>query len=339
MAQYDSIVTRSDLSSPVTHAMHVARTAVHAGTTAEDARRALRERRLDHFLFYVYVVDEDDQLLGQVSARRLLMCRGDERITDLMHRPAAIVGMHESVGHAFEALSRYRLLALPVVDPQGRLLGVVDITAWTADAADRGEAANHEFFSRIGAAVEEHRLGGPFRGFRLRMPWLLCNVTSGVVCALIAERHQQLLEQVVLLAAFIPLVLTVSESVGVQAAELSVRLLQADPRPSALRRRLLREAITALALGVCTGTIVALISLIFGNPAEHRAMFAILLSSVTATMVIAGMIGTLAPRIMRRAGADPRFASGPITLMAVDVASTLTYLTIAGVLLKRFLVA
>ena len=317
--------------------MHTARTAVHAGATAEDARTALRERRLDHFLFYVYVVDEDDQLLGQVSARRLLLCRGDEPITDVMHQPAAVVRMHESLGQAFEALSRYRLLALPVVDPQGRLLGVIDITAWTAETADRIESSTHEFFSRIGAAVEEHRLGGPFRSFRLRMPWLLCNVASGVACAMIAQAHQSLLEQVVLLAAFIPLVLTVSESVGVQAAELSVRLLQADPSPAAFRRRLLRETITSAALGACTGTIVALISLAFGNPAEHRAMFAILLCSVTASMLIAGTIGTVAPRMMRRAGADPRFASGPITLMAVDVTSTLTYLTIAGVLLKRFL--
>ena len=330
-------MARSDLSNPVTHAMHAARTAVHASATAEDARTALRERRLDHFLFYVYVVDEHDRLLGQVSARRLLLSRGDERITELMHQPAALVGMHESVGQAFEALSRYRLLSLPVVDHQGRLLGVVDITAWTAASADRNESSNHESFSRIGAAVEEHRLGSPIRGFRLRMPWLLCNVASGVVCAMIAEANKQLLEQVVLLAAFIPLVLTVSESVGVQAAELSVRLLQADPSPAAFHRRLLRESITALALGACTGTIVALISLVFGNPAEHRAMFAILLCSVTASMLSAGMIGTIAPRIMRGTGADPRFASGPITLMAVDVACTLTYLSIAGVLLKRFL--
>lgn len=329
---------RFDLSSPVTHAMHAARTAVHAGATAEDARTALRERRLDHFLFYVYVVDEDDQLLGQVSARRLLLCRGDEPITDLMHQPAAVVDMRESVGHAFEALSRYRLLALPVVDPEGRLLGVLDITAWTAEAANRNEASNHEFFSRIGAAVEEHRLGGPFRSFRLRMPWVLCNVASGVACAIIAEMHTELLAQIVLLAAFIPLVLTVSESVGVQAAELSVQLLHANPSPAAFRRRLFRESITALALGACTSTIVALISLCFGDPAQHRAMFAILLCSVTASMLIAGMLGTLAPCLMRRAGADPKFASGPITLMAVDVASTLTYLSIAGVLLKRFLV-
>lgn len=128
------------------------------------------------------------------------------------------------------------------------------------------------------------------RGFRLRMPWLLCNVASGVMCAMIAEGNKPLLEKVVLLAAFIPLVLTVSESVGVQAAELSVRLLQADPSPAAFHRRLLRESITALPLGACTGTIVALISLAFGSPAEHRAMFAILLCSVTASMLSAGVL-------------------------------------------------
>ena len=323
------------LSSPVMHAMHAVRTAVHAGATAEEARELLRERRLDHHLFYVYVVDQDDRLLGQVSARRLLLCRGDEPITSLMHPSPAVVSFTDTVGHAFESLANFRQLAIPVVDGDGRLLGVVDVTAWTADAAERLQEGQHEFFGRLGAAVEEHRLGGPLRGFRLRMPWLLCNIASGLACAFIAEAHDHLLKALILLAAFIPLVLTVTESVGVQAAELSVGLLRSNPSGHAFIRRLRIEAVTALLLGLAAGGMVALSTLLFSDAGERVRVMATLLLSIIGAMLTAAMIGSLVPRLMRRLGADPKFASGPVTLMAVDVSSTLIYLMVATALFAR----
>jgi len=315
--------------------MHSVRTAVHSGATAEEARRTLRERRLDHHLFYVYVVDSDDRLLGQVTARRLLLSRGDECITELMHTPPAVVTFVDSVGRAFEALATYRQLAIPVLDGEGRLLGVVDVTAFTADAADRLESSGHEFFGRLGAAVEEHRMGGPARGFRLRMPWLLCNIASGIACAFIAEAHASLLEAVIVIASFIPLVLTVSESVGVQAAELSVSLLRADPGRAALMRRLRTELATSLMLGAACGVLVGLVSTALSDAGERRLVMLILMLSVLTSMLTAAMVGSLVPRVVRRLRADPRFASGPVTLMLVDVTSTVLYLTIAGTLVAR----
>jgi magnesium transporter len=328
-----------DLSSPVMHAMHAVRTAIHAGATAEEARKLLRERRLDHHLFYVYVIDDADRLLGQVSARRLLLCRGDEPVTALMHPAPAVASYTDTVGKAFETLASFRQLAIPVVDAEGRLLGVVDVTAWTADAAERLEGARHEFFGRLGAAVEEHRLGGPLRGFRMRMPWLLCNIGSGLVCAAIAEAHDHLLKMAIVLAAFIPLVLTVTESVGVQAAELSVGLLRTNPSLPAFLRRLRVEAATSLLLGVTSGAIVAVSTLLFSESGERGRVILSLLASIMAAMMAAAMIGSFVPRLMRRLGADPRLASGPVTLMAVDVVSTLIYLSTATALFARGLAA
>jgi len=308
--------------------MLAVRTAVHAGCTAEEARQVLRERRLDHHLFYVYVIDEKDRLLGQVSARRLLLSHGQEPITRLMHPCPATVSYHETVGRAFETLASLRQLALPVTDDEGRLLGVVDVTAWAADAAQRLEGSRHEFFGRLGAAVEEHRMGGPLRSFALRMPWLLCNIASGLACAFIAEMHGHLLERVIVLAAFIPMVLTVSESIGVQAGELSLQLLRADPLLPAFFRRLRREAGTALLLGLGCGGLVAASSLLFASAEERRAIMLTLLLSVSGAMLAAAAIGSLVPRLLRIAGMDPKFASGPMTLMTVDVSSTVIYLTI-----------
>ena len=319
--------------------MLAVRTAIHAGCTAEEARQALRERRLDHHLFYVYVIDEQDRLLGQVSARRLLLSRGDEPITGLMHPCPATVSFHESTGRAFETLASLRQLALPVVDDQGRLLGVVDVTAWAADAADRLEGSRHEFFGRLGAAIEEHRMGGPLRSFVLRMPWLLCNIASGLACAFIADAHAHLLEAVIVLAAFIPMVLTVSESIGVQAGELSLQLLRTDATLPAFLRRLRLEGGTALLLGAGCGAIVAASSLMFAEADERRAIMITLLASVLGAMLAAATVGSLVPRLLRRAGMNPQFASGPLTLMVVDVASTIIYLGIGTLVFKPLLSA
>ena len=321
------------------HAMHAVRTAVHAGATAEEARALLRERRLDHHLFYVYVIDAEDRLLGQVSARRLLLSHGTEPITELMHPAPATVAFSDVVGKAFELLATYRQLAIPVVDAENRLLGVVDVTAWTADAADRLEDGRHEFFGHLGAAVEEHRLGGPVRGFRMRMPWLLCNIASGLACAFIADAHAHLLEAVIVLAAFIPMVLTVSESIGVQAGELSLQLLRTDATLPAFLRRLRLEGGTALLLGAGCGAIVAASSLMFAEADERRAIMITLLASVLGAMLAAATVGSLVPRLLRRAGMNPQFASGPLTLMVVDVASTIIYLGIGTLVFKPLLSA
>ena len=319
--------------------MHSVRTAVHAGATTEEARQTLRERKLDHHLFYVYVIDADDRLLGQVSARRLLLSRGDEAITDLMHPPPAVVSYVDTVGKAFEELATYRQLAIPVVDGEGRLLGVVDVTAFTADAAERLEGSGHEFFGRLGAAVEEHRMGGPLRGYRMRMPWLLCNVASGIACAFITEANDHLLQRVIILAAFVPVVLTVTESIGVQAAELSVGLLRSDPGWSAFRRRLRMESLTSMLLGITCGTLVAIVSLGFGKPELRASVFLTLLASIGSAMIAAAGIGSFVPRLMRRLGADPKFASGPVTLMAVDVTCTVIYLGVGTLVFARELAA
>jgi len=325
-----------DLASQVTHAMHSVRTAVHRGATAEEARSILRDRKLDHSLFYVYVIDETDRLLGQVSARRLLLCQGDELVSDMMHPSPALVSMHATVGMAFEKLATYRQLAVPIVDDEGKLLGAVDITAWAAEAAEHLDGSGNEIFGRLGAEIEEHRLGGPLRGFRLRMPWVLCNIASGLGCAFIVQRYDHLLKIMIALAGFIPMVLTVSESIGVQAAELSVQLLRSDPAMPAFRRRLRLELTTSVLLGVCTGAIVGVTSLLFSEPENRLPMMRTLMISVVSTILIAAMIGSFVPRIMRLLGADPKFASGPVTLMAVDVASTITYLATAAVIMSWY---
>jgi len=320
-----------DLSSPVATAMMAVQTAVHAGCSCQEARQQLRQRRLDHHLFYVYVIDDQDRLLGQVSARRLLLSEGDQPITSVMHPCPATVSFHQTVGGAFETLAALRQLAVPVVDDHARLLGTVDVTAWAADAAERLEDSRLEFFGRLHAAVEEHRLGGPWRGFRLRMPWLLCNIASGLACAVIAHLHSDLLEAVIALAAFIPLVLTVCESVGVQAADMSVGLLRSDGTLAAFTRRLRLESVTSLMLGAGCGVLVAGAALLFADPGERLPIALTLLLSVIAAMLVAAMVGSLVPRALRRVGMEPRFAAAPVTLMVVDVTSTLTYLWIGAV--------
>lgn len=99
------------------------------------------------------------------------------------------------------------------------------------------------------------------------------------------------------------------------------------------------EALTAMLLGSSCGVLVAIVSMLFGESATRMQVFLTLLASIGAAMLAAAGIGSFVPRLMRRLGADPKFASGPVTLMAVDVASTITYLTIGTLVFARELAA
>ncbi len=321
-----------DLTIHVSHVMHAVRTAVNHKATAHEVRAMIRGRSLDHHMFYVYVLDDDDRLVGQVSARQLLVSDDATPIERLMTHPAAVVYFHERVETAFAILADYRQLAVPVVDDQHHLLGVVDVTAWVADASDRLTHAPNEFFGRLGAAVDEHRAGGTLTRFRRRMPLLLCNIVSGLLCAVIVERHDLLLLTVVTVAGFIPLVLTVSESIGVQAMDFSLHLLQSDPSPTTFRRRFGKEFVTSLLLAVTCGLIVGVTALFLASGGERLGMVITLVSSITGAMVAAACIGALVPRLIRLAGGKPRAASGSLTLMLVDIVCTATYLAIASLI-------
>jgi magnesium transporter len=298
--------------------------------TVADALASLRRQRLVEPVVGLYAVDAHDRLLGAVPLARLLSAAPHRRIASLVDTGVPRVPAEATMAGASALLRRHRRLALPVVGSLGRLYGVVHMAMLTADPTVLGErqAADHVFQL---TGVDPSRRSGTRSALRLRIPSILCTLAGGLVAAAIVARFESLLETVIVLALFLPLVLALSESVGMQAATLALgnfRERRSDWR--LMRRSLLREVATATLLGAACGAVIGGIAWLW----QGRPWLA---ASVTATiacaMAVAALIGGVLPGLLRAARRDPRLASGPLVLALTDFFTLLLYFGIATALL------
>jgi magnesium transporter len=321
----------SALSAAVLHGLRSVQTAVNANQTIAEAIEELRSRTIEHPVIYVYAVDDDDRLMGQVSMRALLLSSPTARIHEVMTRDVVPVSMDTSFDDALEKFAKSKLLALPVVDGEGHLVGAIDVEQYARESLERAEHERvRQVFLTLGLHIEHAAALTPWESFRMRMPWLSCNIVGGILCALIAWRFEHLLQSVVLLAFFLPLVLTLSESIAMQALTLTVGS-SPDGKPVRSPWRLLRnEAFAATLLAIVSGVVVALVSLLWGiGPVGGFTMFA----SVSLSMIFASIVGGSVPMILHAMRLDPSVAAGPVTLVIADTITTLAYLSLGLFLL------
>jgi magnesium transporter len=323
---------RHDLAQPVTAVMSAVNTAVNVDDTVAEAITTLRSRRIDSPILYVYAVDGDDRLLGTVPIRALVMNPPQTPIRAIMSPRLVVLGHEESLGDALATFATMRLLALPVVDGEGRLLGTVDVQVWADETFEYAESRRAEqLFQMLGVHVEQARSGSVARGFRDRMPWLCCNIAGGLACAAIGIAFERTLEAAVAVALFLPLVLTLAESVAMQSLTLVLQVLgDRSPDRRLLARRLATEASTSLVLGVACGSIVAIVSLLWKAP---PGLPLALLLAITVSMAYAAGIGALVPALGRALKVNTNVASGPLALAVADVGTTVIYLAVATAIL------
>jgi len=188
---------------------------VRAGHTVREAMAGLQAAQVPGRIVYFYAVDEADRLVGVVPTRDLLLSPPETRIEEVMLREVIALSDSATLLEACEFFTLHRLLALPVVEGQGRMLGVIDVELYTDEITYlvRREQSD-DVFQLIGIRLAQVR-GAPLgTAFRRRFPWLLCNIGGGLACAGLAAAFAGVLEQAVVLALFIPVILTVAESVA-----------------------------------------------------------------------------------------------------------------------------
>jgi magnesium transporter len=327
---------RVDLEQPVIELMSAVQTAVAVEMSVGEAVEELRSRRVTQPILYVYAIDEEDRLVGVVPIRALLLGDPKAAIKDVMTARTVTIRADETVGDALSAFAMYRLLALPVVDHEGRLLGAVDVQIYADETFELAEAQRvNQLFQMLGVSVREARDRSPWRGFRSRMPWLCWNLVGGTLCAIIAKVFDATLAEFIVLAMFIPLVLTLAESVAMQSMTLVLEVLHGtDIRWRLIRRRLFTEAGTATLLGLCCGTVVGVVSTFFGATLrDGLGVGLILFGSIAVSMVIAASLGALVPVVLHALRLDPRIAAGPLSLTLTDVTATSIYLASATLFL------
>jgi magnesium transporter len=301
--------------------------ALRPDQTVGEALQFLRTCELGERIVYFYVVDADDRLVGVVPTRRLLVSPAERSVASLMVGNLVTLRPTMSVREALSLLLAHRFMALPVVDEGRRLLGVVDISGFTDDLSNLAERQSYEdLFQLVG--VHLLRDLTPWRAFANRFPWLLCNVGGGLLAAAIASRYEALLDAVLVLALFIPVVLALSESVGMQAVTLTLQRLHAGPPGWRFFIGSLRtELATAALLGVACGGGVGAAAWLWQGVASVAAVIA---ATIALAMITACAFGVVLPVALRALRRDPRIAAGPVVLALADVATLLLYFNIAG---------
>jgi magnesium transporter len=305
---------------------------LHPEWSAAQAVESIRGRDLGDAILYFYVVDDASRLIGVLPARRLLTAPPERPVREMMLEKVVTIPERATMVEALEFFILHKFYAFPVVAPDRRLLGVVDVGLFTEEAFDILERERmDEVFEAIGFRFSQVRSAGPWGAFRVRFPWLLATIAGGTLCALLTQAFERTLSRSLLLAFFITLVLGLGESVTTQSMTITVQALRAS-RPTlrwylgALRR----EFLTGAFLGTAAALIIAaVVAGLFGTGVPA----AVIALSVLAAMTTAALLGLTVPAVLHALGQDVRIAAGPLSLALADLCTLLVYFSAAALLL------
>jgi magnesium transporter len=305
---------------------------LRADATVRQAMALIRQLQAGEDLsFYLYVVDASGRLVGVVSLRQLL--RADPAVTLglIMHRDVISVGVDADQEEAARVLSRYGLLALPTVDADGRLVGVI-----TADDVIDvlQEEATEDIYRLAGMDAEERVDRSVWASSRQRLFWLFVNLPNALFVSFIVSLFAPTIDRVTILAAFMPIVAGMGGNAGIQTLTLIVRSIAlGELRLSESWRALGREAVIGLCNGVCIGFAIGLVGYLWQGMPILGLIAAL---AMIANLLAAAVAGTLVPLGLKRAGADPALASGVIVTALTDITGYSVFLGLATVLIEFF---
>jgi len=300
--------------------------------TAAEAIEQLRTSQADASKpFYLYVTDAEGRLEGVLNVRALITAPPDSPITDLMTVDTIKIEASADQEEAVRVLQRHNLLALPVVDADGRLLGTIT----TDDLFDVVQEEATEDLYRLALVHEDEDLHGIRSSIRNRLPWLTVNLVTALSAAWVVAIFENTLAQVAILAAFLPVIGGQGGNAGIQTLTIVVRSLAIEriaPRDTLALVR--HEAIVGFILGLVTGLIVGLIGWAWQG---NLWLGAIVVIALTANTLVGTVFGVLIPMLLIKLKWDPALSGGIWLTTATDISGFLAFLGVATILVDRLI--
>jgi magnesium transporter len=297
--------------------------------TAQEAIRRLQEATEAEMVFYIYVTDKDDRLVGVLSLRQLLTVPPQTPLKNIMTRDVISVTVDMDQEEVARQVARYNLLAIPVVEKDGKLAGIVTVD----DVVDViREEATEDMFKMAGAADADELLKtSSIDAARLRLPWLFTNLVGSLVSGAILWFFRYTIQEVVAIVSFIPVIAAMGGNVGLQSSTIIIRgLATGGIELTDMWKVFFREVRTGLVLGVACGVILTVAGWLW-----HGQYF--LGMVVGASLIIAFFVSTsmatIMPILLKRLGVDPAVAAGPFVTTANDITGITIYLSLATALL------
>ena len=307
--------------------------------TVEDAFKRIRRTGVDKETINIcYVVDPSRHLLGLVSIRTLLLSDYEDIIEDIMETNVIAVSTMEDREDVAQSLSKYDFLAMPVVDDEHRLVGIVTID----DAIDVMEKEATEDFERIAGinpTDKPYLRTGVWETVKSRIPWLLLLMLSATFTGVVISSFEDSLAACSVLIGFIPMLMDTGGNSGNQASVALIRSLSLNEVAfgdlAAVLWKEIRVAVSCGALlSGCNFVKLMLVDrLLLGNTAVTVPVAAVICLTLVCTVFCAKVVGSLLPLLSDKVGLDPAVVAGPFITTIVDVVSLLIYFSFATVLL------
>lgn len=297
--------------------------------TVGDAIRRLQDLSDElEAVFYVYVVDGRNHLVGVVSMRQLLLIylrASEEPLKSVMSTDVISVRTHTDQEEVTRMVANYNLLGIPVVDEENKLVGIITVD----DVIDviRDEATE-DILGLAGVEADDRALGGPLRSFRRRIPWLLVSLmTAFFACYVVKSFEESVLANAVQYAILLPLVAALGGQAATQTLTVIVRGISTGEVTSETRRRaFIKEVLVGFVNGGVLGALGGLVAGILFGAAVGMVIF----GSLVVLMVIAALAGTVVPFTLRRLNFDPAIASSVFVITITDVLGFFVYLLLAS---------
>ena len=305
---------------------------LYQDTTCGEALKTLQDQKDAEMVFYLYITNEDDSLVGVVSLRALATTPSNTFLKDVMVRRVHSVRPETDQEDVAQIVAQYNYLAVPVVDSDNRLLGIVTVD----DVVDViREEATEDFLQMAGVGKDrEILLKSSWENAKVRLPWLFASWIGGVVAAYVIGSYDYMLENIIALAAFIPVIIGMGGNIGTQSSTIIVRGMATGRIEIGSELIILvKELKVGLILGILYGVLLGL----FANLRfiETDPMLGLVVGlSIACSMLIAVTVGSFTPLILRKLDIDPAIATGPFVTTSIDILGVLFYFVIAGILLN-----
>jgi len=299
--------------------------AIFKSQTVKEVMHLLKEAAPNaETIYYLFVLDEVKRLVGVLSIRDLIVANDHVIIEDIMSTKVVAVSVAKDQEEIAQMFRDYDFLALPVLDFQNHLLGIITVD----DILDVMEEEASEDYSKLAAMTDtDRRDDTAFTSAKRRLPWLVILLFLGLFTASLIGRFEEALEQVSVLAIFIPLIAGMAGNTGTQALAVAVRgITTGDYGNQGKMKLIIREATTGLITGTICGLLITIVIYVWQGNLYLGLLVGV---SILASLIVATLAGSLIPMIMYRMNIDPAVASGPFITTINDIISILIYFGMA----------
>ncbi|MBW1740057.1 MAG: magnesium transporter [Deltaproteobacteria bacterium] len=306
--------------------------ALKENTTAREAIEALQKEYVDvEMPFYLYVLNDHDHLVGVISLRQLVVVPPETRLKSIMATDVVSVQTNMDQEEVARVVARYNILAVPVVDENNKLVGIVTVD----DVIDIiREEATEDILKMAGIGGGEYvETQSIFKSIKKRLPWLFASWIGGIFACYVVGHFQQSLSKLVYLAAFMPIIMGMGGNVGTQTSTSVVRgLATGRINVKQIWHVILRELSIGFSLGFFYGLLLSLFAQ-FRYGYEHWQLGLVVGFAMICSMTVAATVASCLPLVFHRFHIDPAVATGPFVTTSTDILSVFFYFQIATLLL------